>query len=292
MNKVTVRNVLNQGATLLNGDEAKLEAQLLLQFVLTVDHAWLIAHATDAISDQHKLQFLKLIQRRSKGEPIAYILGEREFYGLPFKVSEDTLIPRSDTEALVEIALEKLDSCSHGNDGVSVLDLGTGTGAIALAIAHSLPEAYVTAVDASEKALAVAQENAERLEIEQVEFIHSDWFEGLVGHRFDVIVSNPPYIEENDQHLNQGDLRFEPISALASGEDGLDDIRLILADCLAFLKPQGWVMLEHGYKQAEAVQQLMAETGLVEVDTIKDFGGNDRVTIGKNPLIVSQHWAN
>ncbi len=292
MNKVTVRNVLNQGATLLNGDEAKLEAQLLLQFVLAVDHAWLIVHATDAISDQHKLQFLKLIQRRSKGEPIAYILGEREFYGLPFKVSEDTLIPRSDTEALVEIALEKLDSCSHGNDGVSVLDLGTGTGAIALAIAHSLPEAYVTAVDASEKALAVAQENAERLEIEQVEFIHSDWFEGLVGHRFDVIVSNPPYIEENDQHLNQGDLRFEPISALASGEDGLDDIRLILADCLAFLKPQGWVMLEHGYKQAEAVQQLMAETGLVEVDTIKDFGGNDRVTIGKNPLIVSQHWAN
>ncbi len=292
MNKVTVRNVLNQGATLLNGDEAKLEAQLLLQFVLAVDHAWLIVHATDAISDQHKLQFLKLIQRRSKGEPIAYILGEREFYGLPFKVSEDTLIPRSDTEALVEIALEKLDSCSHGNDGVSVLDLGTSTGAIALAIAHSLPEAYVTAVDASEKALAVAQENAERLEIEQVEFIHSDWFEGLVGHRFDVIVSNPPYIEENDQHLNQGDLRFEPISALASGEDGLDDIRLILADCLAFLKPQGWVMLEHGYKQAEAVQQLMAETGLVEVDTIKDFGGNDRVTIGKNPLIVSQHWAN
>ncbi len=288
----TVRQVLQQAIQRLDSDEARLEAQLLLQAVLQVDHAWLIAHADDLLSAQQLSIYTSLVGRRSKGEPIAYILGEREFYGLSFKVSEDTLIPRSDTETLVEVALETLDSHFHGNDGVSVLDLGTGTGAIALAIAHSLPEADVMAVDASEQALAVAQENAERLEIKQhVAFIHSDWFDALAGRTFDLIVSNPPYIEENDQHLNQGDLRFEPTSALASGADGLDDIRRILADCLVFLAPQGWIMLEHGYNQAKAVQGLMAETGLVDIATVQDLGGNDRVTMGKNPLIVSQHWA-
>lgn len=288
----TVRQALQQAIELLNSDEARLEAQLLLQAVLQVDHAWLILHADDLLTDEQSSIYSSLLERRSKGEPIAYILGEREFYGLSLTVSEDTLIPRSDTETLVELALDAVDSYFHGNDEVAVLDMGTGTGAISLAIAHSLPEVDVTAVDVSQKALAIAQSNAERLEIENVDFIHSDWFEALAGRRFDLIVSNPPYIESADQHLSQGDLRFEPISALASGADGLDDIRRILADCLAFLKPQAWLMLEHGYNQAEAVQQLMAEVGLLEVSTVKDLGGNDRVTMGKNPLIVSQHWSN
>lgn len=288
---MTVRNVLKEGAAILNNEEANLEAQLLLQSVLSVDHAWLIAHAHDAVSDQHKTEFLKLIERRSKGEPVAYILGEREFFGLSLKVSPATLIPRPDTETLVEVAIAKMETTLKQSRPISVLDLGTGTGAIALAIAHLRPEAHVIAVDASEGALAIAQENAQNLQIENVEFHQSDWFDGLSNQMFDLIVSNPPYIEENDQHLNQGDLRFEPIDALASGQDGLDDIRKILTDCLVYLNPQGWIMLEHGYNQADAVQSLMAESGLVEIETVKDLGGNDRVTLAKNPLIVSQHWA-
>jgi len=286
---MTVHEVLNQAAGRLNHAEAKHEAQYLMQAALKVDHAWLITHANDALSVDSKTAFLTLIDRRSKGEPIAYILGEREFYGLPFKVSEDTLIPRADTETLVEVALDKLDA--HVHDGLEVLDLGTGAGVIALVIAHYRPDLGIIGVDASDKALAVAQKNADQLNVENVSFVQSDWYAALSAQRFDFIVSNPPYIEENDQHLNQGDLRFEPKAALASGADGLDDIRHILNDCLVYLKPQGWIMLEHGYNQAEPVQQLMAEVGLVEVQTVKDLGGNDRVTLGKNPLVISQHWS-
>lgn len=173
---------------------------------------------------------------------------------------------------------------------LSILDLGTGTGAIALAIAKYRPQAFVTAVDFSESALNVALENAQSLALTNIQFLHSNWFEALENQTFDVIVSNPPYIEQHDAHLNQGDLRFEPMHALASGNDGLDDIRLILNNCLVHLKPQGWLMLEHGYNQAELVADLMAYTGLVEIETIQDLGGNNRITIGKNPLIVSTHW--
>ena len=282
----SIKFILHTTASLIGTEEAMLEAQLLLQHVLNVNRAWLIAHENDALTSDQYVVFEALMQRRLNGEPIAYMLGERDFFGLTLKVTPDTLIPRPDTETLVETALEKI----LKNKAFNILDLGTGTGAIALAIAKNRPHTQVTAVDFSENALKIAQENAKKLNIQNVIFLQSDWFDALAQQRFDVIVSNPPYIEENDAHLTQGDLRFEPKSALTSGADGLEDIRKIILNSLVFLKPQGWLMLEHGYNQAQAVQHLMADEGLVAVATIQDLGGNDRVTIGKNPLIVSQHW--
>lgn len=290
-------SLLNASAR-LNSEEASHEAQLLLQSVLDVNRAWLISHAHDALETSQHIAFEALLNRRLSGEPIAYILGHREFYGLDLLVTPDTLIPRPDTETLVEAALAKIPVISSKNslyDGLSILDLGTGTGAIALAIAKNRPEVLVTAVDASVGALEVAHQNAQTLNITNIQFVLSHWFDGLTDEnnacaKFDIIVSNPPYIEQNDAHLSQGDLRFEPISALASGEDGLDDIRQIIDNCLIYLKPQGWLMLEHGYNQAELVADLMAEMGLTCISTIKDLGANDRVTIAKNPLIVSTHW--
>jgi len=291
----TIKTILRNATAQLKAESpepesAGFEAQLMLTHVLNVNRAWLIAHSDDVLSAQDKVAFEALLVRRLAGEPMAYIFGEREFFGLSLKVTPDTLIPRQDTETLVETALHKIAMRFRGGSDIRVLDLGTGSGAIALAIAHHQPEALVTAVDFSDKALQVAKANADHLAIQNVQFIHSNWFEALGHQSFDVIVSNPPYIEEQDVHLAQGDLRFEPKSALTSGADGLDDIKKILNECLVYLKPQAWMMLEHGYHQAEAVQNLMAETGLVEIETIKDLGGNDRVTIGKNGLIVSAHW--
>lgn len=270
----------------LEGNEAKFEAQLLLQNVLNVNRAWLLAHESDALQDKIKADFESLLARRLLGEPIAYILGQREFFGLNLIVTPDTLIPRPDTETLVETALDKIPT----DTPFTVLDLGTGTGAVALAIAEHRPEAQVTAIDASSGALDIAKRNANQLDLTQVDFRLSNWFSALEGERFNLIVSNPPYIEQHDIHLTQRDLRFEPMSALASGTDGLDDIRQIVDNCLLHLHPQGWLMLEHGYNQAHLVTDLMAQSGLIDITTIKDLGANDRVTIGKNPLIVSTHW--
>jgi len=288
----SIRSALLQAQAQLNNAQqldaidARHESQLLLQHALKGNRAWLIAHENDELAANIQLEFDNLIQRRISGEPIAYILGNREFYGLNLAVTPATLIPRPDTEILVDIALEKIPA----NQAIQILDLGTGTGAIALAIAQQRPQAQVTGVDASKTALEVAISNSRQLHIINSHFILSDWFNSLNDTRFDVIVSNPPYIEETDAHLKQGDLRFEPLSALASGTDGLDDIRRIIDNCLIHLKPQGWIMFEHGYNQADTVRDLMAQTGLVAIETFKDLGGNDRVTIGKNPLIVSTHW--
>ena len=286
-NTQSIKSALAFATVKLNHDEAKLEAQLLLQHVLNVNRAWLIAHENDALQANQHAAFEALLNRRLNGEPIAYILGGRAFYGLDLLVTPDTLIPRPDTETLVEAALAQIPIAAHP----SILDLGTGSGAIALAIAKNRPQASVIAVDASKAALAVAKKNAQNLSIDNVEFVLSNWFQYLNNQPFDVILSNPPYIEENDAHLSQGDLRFEPISALSSGEDGLNDIRQIIENSLVHLQPQGWLMLEHGFNQADKVADLMANTGFVSIETIKDFGGNNRVTIGKNPLIVSTHWA-
>lgn len=298
-------------ANQLNQHTAKLEAQLLLQHVLQVDRAWLIAHEYDELPTNHYLLFEPLLNRRLNGESTAYILGNREFFGLKLKVSADTLIPRPDTETLVEAALAKVppsatsplssfpqkrDSRLRGNDEVNaenvpkvsalaqkirVLDLGTGSGAIALAIAKHRPNVKLTAVDASQAALNIAIENAQALDITNVEFVLSNWFGTLNNQQFDVIVSNPPYIEDDDIHLSQGDLRFEPLSALASGKDGLDDIRRITHSAPNYLKPNGWLMFEHGYNQAQNVAEMMAENGFSQISHIKDLAGILRVTMGQ-----------
>lgn len=267
--------------TYANSGETKLEAQLLLEQVLNVNHAWLIAHADDEINSKAKQQLDALIQRRITGEPIAYILGKREFYGLTLKVTPDTLIPRSDTETLVDAALTRISPSTP----LHILDLGTGSGAIALAIARHRPLAVVTAVDVSAGALAVAQENANHLSISNVRFILSDWFDALHNQTFDLIVSNPPYIEDQDPHLKQGDLRYEPYAALASGKDGLEDIRKIIQQAAIHLKPQGLLMFEHGYNQAKSVSLLLASAHFSAIETHKDLAGSDRVTLGHSPHI-------
>lgn len=261
----------------LDAASARLEVQYLLQQVLGKTRAWLLAHPEALLDPAQKNAYMAALQRRLQGEPIAYILGEREFYGLKFKVTPATLIPRPETELLVELALQRIprDQASR------VLDLGAGSGAIALSIAHERPQAEVTGVDASSQALQVAQENAARLGIGNATFLHGDWYAPVGGKRFDVIVSNPPYVAENDPHLHQGDLRFEPVSALASGRDGLDDIRRIISGACAHMEPDGWLLLEHGYDQAAKVCALLTESGFGEVFSAPDLAGIARVSGGR-----------
>lgn len=278
---MTIKSYLANAISRLNGDEANIDARLLLQHILNVNHAWLIAHADDTLAPEQHAAFETLFQRRLNGEPIAYILGAREFYGLHLKVTPDTLIPRSDTETLVDAALSKIPQNATPSDlPLHVLDLGTGTGAIALAIAKYRPKTQVTAVDASESALKIAQENAELLGITNITFVQSNWFAELNNQTFDFIVSNPPYIEENDPHLNQGDLRFEPCTALASGIDGLDDIRMIIKHAPNHLNAHGWLMLEHGYNQAQSVANLLLQAEFTQIEHVQDLAGVQRVTLG------------
>lgn len=262
----------------LPDNEAALEAQILLRHILGgVSRAWLISHEEQALTHEQHAGFDTLLSRRLQGEPIAYILGRREFYGIDLSVTPDVLIPRPDTETLVEAALQRIPQ----QQPCRVLDLGTGSGAIALAIAHHRPQARVTAVDQSAAAVAVAHDNATRLGIDNLHVLQSHWFSVLQGEWFDVIVSNPPYIAAADPHLQQGDLRFEPASALASGKDGLDDIRSIVAHAPSHLAPGGWLMLEHGYDQAEQVATLLREAGFDEVGHAADLAGILRVTLGR-----------
>lgn len=254
-----------------------MEAHLLLQQAFLVNRARLISHAEDLSTADQQQAFEALLQRRLNGEPIAHILGAREFFGLNLKVTPDTLIPRPDTETLVEAALEIIPKTTQ----VQVLDLGTGTGAIALAIAKNRPQASVTAVDFSKNALSVARENATNLAISNVTFIHSYWFSALDHQRFDMIVSNPPYIAENDTHLSQGDVRFEPKSALTSGADGLDDICHIITRAPHYLKQNGWLLLEHGYNQANAVVALLQQSHFNQIGHALDLAGIQRVTFGQ-----------
>lgn len=257
-------------------NEASIDVRLLLQQVLNVNHAWLISHPDDALSADKINVFNTLLDRRLAGEPMAYILGQREFYGLNLKTTSATLIPRPDTEVLVESALAKIPTDISTN----ILDLGTGSGAIALAIASQRPLANITAVDFSEEALQVAQENAASLNLNHVAFIQGSWFAGLANCKFDLIVSNPPYIAKDDVHLQRGDLRFEPITALASGIDGLDDIRMIVANAPQHLNQNGWLMLEHGYDQADVVSRMLVDRGFTQVSHALDLAGIERVTIG------------
>lgn len=260
----------------LDNSSARIEVQCLLQQVLGVARSYFFAHPERILNETEELAYQALLQRRLNGEPIAYILGEREFFGLNLKTTPATLIPRPDTELLVELALARL---SH--PGVRVLDMGTGSGAIALAIAHQRPDAEVWACDASTPALAVARDNAQRLGLANVHFIASDWFFALNGQRFDLIVSNPPYIAADDHHLAQGDVRFEPLSALASGSDGLDDIRHIVAHAGFHLENNGWLLLEHGYDQAGRVRELLQRYGFAKVFSARDLSGIERCSGGQ-----------
>lgn len=261
---------------LLGAATARIEIQCLLQSALQVPRSYLLSHPEQVLNAVQNAVYNAMLQRRLQGEPIAHILGEREFFGLNFKVTPDTLIPRPETELLVEMALQRLPQGRAGR----VLDLGTGTGAIALAIAHARTDAEMVAVDASEAALRVARENAQRLGISNVSFRHSDWFSALDGQRFDLIVSNPPYVAAGDVHLTQGDVRFEPITALASGTDGLDDIRRIIGRAGEYLERGAWLLLEHGYDQAQAVRDILKKNEFAEVLSAKDIAGIERISAG------------
>lgn len=252
----------------------RLDAQILLSTVLQRPRSWLLAHDRDALPPEQADQFMAWTQRRAQGEPLAYLLGDKEFYGLTLRVSPDVLIPRPDTETLVEWALALIPT----EPGFKVLDLGTGSGAIALALQHQRPQAQVTAVDASPAALAIAQANARQLAL-PVENLQGSWFEPVATRQFDLIISNPPYIAENDEHLQA--LAFEPKRALTSGVDGLDDLRLIISKAPLHLKAGGWLLLEHGHDQAAAVASLLQAQGFSQISTRLDLGGNPRCTGGK-----------
>lgn len=251
------------------------EARLLVAHALDADRAWLIAHADDSVGGVRQDIARALLGRRRAGEPVAYILGRREFHGLDLAVTPEVLIPRPETELLVDLALARL-----GGESRRVLDLGTGSGAIAIAIARSAPAAEVWATDASPAALAVARANASR-HAPGVHCIESDWFAGLHGRRFDLVVTNPPYVAADDPHLRQGDLRFEPRAALVGGADGLDCIRRIVREAREHLTAGGWLLFEHGHDQAEASRALLKAAGYADVDSWPDLAGIPRVTGGR-----------
>ncbi|GAB1597111.1 peptide chain release factor N(5)-glutamine methyltransferase [Lysobacter claricitrinus] len=253
------------------------EAERLLTHVLDRPASWLFAHGDDAIDDIARDAFMQLVERRVAGEPVAYLTGRRGFWTFDLDVTPATLIPRPETERLVELALE------HAAPTARIVDLGTGSGAIALALARERPNARVVATDASLDALDVARRNAARLQLDRVDFRHGSWYAPVAGERFDVIVSNPPYIAAGDPHLDEGDLRHEPPSALASGIDGLDDIRVIAGGARAHLVAGGWLLVEHGYDQGIAVRAVFVDAGLVDVTTATDLEHRDRVTTGRAP---------
>lgn len=254
-----------------------LENRILLSHALQLTRIQLITQSERALSSDEILQLTVLFERRLRGEPIAYIVGEREFFGLPLQVTPAVLIPRPETELLVELALDRLPPGGWG------LDMGTGSGAIAVAIAHTRADVTMTALDISEDALLVARTNAQRHGT-SVQFLQSNWYDALgtdMRHALDLIAANPPYIVAGDTHLSQGDLRFEPVGALTDHADGLSALRIITDGAKAFLKPHGWLLMEHGYDQAETVRELLTAQGFTEVQSWNDLAGIARVSGGR-----------
>jgi len=270
--------VLLAQAADLPGDSPRLDAELLLASAIGKPRSHLLAWPERTVSRQQLTRYEELLGQRRRGIPVAYLLGRREFWNIELAVSDATLIPRSATETLVEWALA-LDVPA----AASVLDLGTGSGAIALALAASRAAWAVTACDASTAALDVACDNAKQLQLERVEFVVSNWFANLKPRRFSLIVANPPYIAEQDPHLEAGDLRFEPRSALVAGVDGLSDIRRIAADAPVWLAPHAWLLIEHGAGQGEAVRAVLRDSGLQHIETRRDLEGHERVSGGQLP---------
>lgn len=278
---LTIQQTLQTAQAKLNlaglVDSPLIDAELLLCEALKVSRTYLFTWPEKTLTATQTQQFNQLLQLRLQGQPIAHILGQREFWGLTLQVTADTLIPRPDTETLIKAVLElnafKTSACK-------ILDLGTGSGAIALALKSEYPNCLITAVDQSEAALNIAKQNSQQLGLE-VTFVASNWFSAVTNQQFHCIVSNPPYIEENDPHLKQGDVRFEPITALTSGFDGLDDIRLIIYQAWSFLEINGWLLIEHGYNQAQVIRQIFAEAGYQNITLKNDLGGNPRVSLAQ-----------
>lgn len=263
-------------ARLSHSESPRRDAEILLGLVTGKPRTFILAFGETMLSDEETQKLETLLARRSQGEPVAHLTGVREFWSLPLYVSPATLIPRPDTECLVEQALARLPAGAG-----QILDLGTGTGAIALALASERPDCHVTALDVVPQAVELARRNAQNLAIHNVTVLQSDWFSALKEERFTLIVSNPPYIDEDDPHLAQGDVRFEPRSALVADEKGLADLRTLIFEARRFLAPQGWLLLEHGWRQGEAVRELFNEAGYHAVETCRDYGGNERLTLGQ-----------
>lgn len=271
----TIESLLDN-ADLPDSPTPRLDAELLLAAALGKPRSYLRTWPERELEVDQLALFLASLQRRRQGEPVAYILGLQGFWSLELEVAPHTLIPRPDTELLVETALALLPAAP-----LTVLDLGTGTGAIALALASERPAWRVTGVDRVEAAVALAERNRQRLQLDNAAFVHSHWFSALSRQRYGLILSNPPYIRADDQHLVQGDVRFEPSSALVAGCDGLDDIRAIIQAAPQHLLSGGWLLLEHGFDQAEAVRGLLAAAGFAEVHSRRDLGGHERISLGR-----------
>ena len=275
---MTIIASLLRAAQLPDSQTARLDAELLLAAALGKSRSYLHTWPEKIVSSESALTFAEYLLRRRAGEPVAYILGQQGFWKLDLEVAPHTLIPRPDTELLVETALDLLPASP-----ARVLDLGTGSGAIALALASERPAWHITAVDRVLEAVALAERNRQRLQLDNVHVLTSHWFSALDGQRFDLIISNPPYIAAGDVHLGQGDVRFEPESALVAGVDGLDDIREIIQAAPQHLNAGGQLMLEHGYDQAAAVRQLLLDAGFEQVESRKDLGTHERITLGRLP---------
>lgn len=263
-------------AALAESESPKRDAEILLEHVTGKARSFILAFGETALSAAQETQLTELLARRKRGEPVAHLTGEREFWSLPLYVSAATLIPRPDTECLVEQALARLPA-----GPCRILDLGTGTGAIALALASERPDCQVTALDVMPDAVALAKRNVERLGLHNVQVLQSSWFTGVAGQSFGMIVSNPPYIDEHDPHLTQGDVRFEPLTALVAADEGLADIEHIITTARQHLVPGGWLLIEHGWTQGQAVRERFLQAGYADTETCRDYGGNDRLTLGR-----------
>lgn len=276
----TVENAIATGANLLasSSDSAKLDAQVLLLNILQKPRSYLFTWPEKQLTDQQYQAFQHACERRLQGEPVSHITGCREFWSLQLEVNPTTLIPRPDTETLVELALE----CEVPKNA-KVLDLGTGTGAIALALGSEMPTWDITAVDRIDDAVALAKRNQQRLAINNVSVEQSNWFSALKNKKFDLIVTNPPYIEHDDVHLYQGDVRFEPLSALVADDAGMADIKQIITQSRDYLHASGYLLIEHGFEQSAAVRHIFNQMAFINVSTVKDLGNNDRVTFGQWP---------
>ena len=263
---------------LRESESPRRDAEILLGHVTGKTRTFILAFDETELAPAELAPLEELLARRERGEPVAHLIGVREFWSLPLAVSSVTLIPRPDTECLVEQALARLPA-----NACDILDLGTGTGAIALAIASERPDCRVTAVDFIADAVALARQNAQTLGIDNVTILQSNWFSALAGQQFAMIVSNPPYIDEQDPHLNQGDVRFEPKTALVAADEGLADLAYIIQEGRQALLPGGFMLLEHGWTQGDAVRQIFTDAGYLQAHTCKDYGGNERLTLALWP---------